>query len=167
MKALLKSHILTAIFLMIWQGSLVFAQSPESLFSQANALYQTQQFEGAIELYQQILSQGFESKAVYYNLGNCYYRLEDIGKSILYFEKALKLDPNDGDIRYNLDLANLRVIDRVELPPRFFLFEWWDVVKNDYSLPQLTRLGAMKCLVTGRAMLEQRHDAVAQLAGRR
>ena len=138
-----KLFLCISLFFGIWSGSQVFAQSPESLFSQANGLYQQQQFEDGIELYQQILSMGFESKEIYFNLGNCYYRLEDIGKSILFYEKALKLDPNDADVRYNLDLANLKVIDRLELPPRFFLFEWWDAIKNYYSLPQLTRLVAL------------------------
>lgn len=138
----LKLYLGISLFLGIWCGSHVFAQSPESLFSQGNALFQQQQFENAIEMYQQILSMGFESKEIYYNLGNCYYRLEDVGKSILFYEKALKLDPNDPDIRYNLDLANLKVIDRLELPPRFFLFEWWEGIKTYYSIPQLTRLVA-------------------------
>ena len=118
----------------------VFPQDPPTIFSQANGFYQKEQFEEASELYQQILSQGFESKEIYYNLGNCYYRLDDVGQAILFYEKALRLDPNDPDILYNLDLANLKVIDRVELPPQFFLFKWWNSLLNYYSISQLTRL---------------------------
>src|SRR5512137_1616096 len=108
---------------------ILLAQDPKSLFQQANQAYQQQDFEKAASLYQQIISQGYESKDVYYNLGNCYYRLNQIGQSVLYFEKALKLDPHDADVRYNLELVNLKVIDRIEIPPRLFLFEFWDDLK--------------------------------------
>ncbi len=118
------------------------AQTPEMLFRQANDAYQQQEYTRAADLYKQILSRGYEGKEVYYNLGNCYYRLGETGLSVLYYEKALKLDPNDPDIRHNLDLARMRVVDRVEMPPRFFVFEWWDLLKNFYSVGQLTRIVA-------------------------
>lgn len=136
------------LFSIILVGMPIFAQEAETLFPQANGFYQNEQFEEAAGLYQQILSQGFESKEIYYNLGNCYYRLDDVGQAILYYEKALKLDPNDQDILYNLDLANLKVIDRLELPPQFFLFQWWNSLLNYYSISQLTRLVAVLFAVT-------------------
>ncbi|OGB63854.1 MAG: hypothetical protein A2Y94_14050, partial [Caldithrix sp. RBG_13_44_9] len=67
---------------------------------------------------------------------------------VLYYEKALKLDPHDADILYNLELANLKVIDRIEIPPRLFLFEFWDNLKNFYSLAQLTWLAALLFAIT-------------------
>ena len=117
--------LIFVILLLPMQIGLV-AQTPQILFDKANSLYQQQEFDKAIEFYQEILSQGYESAEIHYNLGNCYYRLNNLGRAILSYEKALLLEPNDSDIQYNLDLANLRVIDRVSLPPRFFLFEWWD-----------------------------------------
>ncbi|GAB4365526.1 MAG: tetratricopeptide repeat protein [Calditrichia bacterium] len=116
------------------------AQELNQLFLQANKAYTSEKYQEAIELYQGILSQGYQSAEVYFNLGNCYYRLNEIGQAILYYEKARQLDPQDPDIQYNLELANLRVIDRVEMPPRFFLFEWWDEIKTFYSIHQLTYL---------------------------
>jgi hypothetical protein len=126
----------------------MLAQDPETLFLKANEYYQNEKFEEAAVLYQQILSQGFESQEVYYNLGNCYYRVNDVGQSILYYEKALRLDPNDPDIRYNLELANLKVIDRIELPPQLFLFEWWNILINYYSISQLTWLVSILFIIT-------------------
>ncbi len=134
-----RSKIISLLAVLLWTFGAP-GQGSQMLFQQATTAYQNQQFSEASELYLNILSRGFESKEVYYNLGNCYYRLNDIGKSILYYEKALRLDPHDNDVRYNLELANLRVIDRIELPPRFILFEWWDTLKVYYSVSQLTRL---------------------------
>jgi len=137
---ILKLRKLILVILLILLQSALLAQTPQILFDKANSLYQQQEFEKAIEFYHEILSQGYESAEIHYNLGNCYYRLNNLGRAILSYEKALLLKPNDPDIQYNLDLANLRVIDRVSLPPRFFLFEWWDHLLDYFSLMQLTRL---------------------------
>ena len=134
------TNIKSLFTLLLLMAGILLAQDPQSLFQQANQAYRQQEFEKAAVLYQQILSQGYESRDVYYNLGNCYYRLNQVGQSVLYYEKALKLDPHDVDVRYNLELVNLKVIDRIEIPPRLFLFEFWDNLKNFYSLAQLTRL---------------------------
>ncbi len=136
------------LLLLIPGYSLLRAQSPETLFQQANGAYQNQQFNQAVNFYKQILSQGYESRAVYYNLGNCYYRLKQVGLAVLYYEKALKLDPDDPDVKYNLELAGLKVVDRVDLPPRFFLFDWWDSLRNYFSLYQLCRLVASLFILT-------------------
>jgi tetratricopeptide (TPR) repeat protein len=143
-----KTNIKSLFTFLLLMAGLLPAQDPKSLFQQANQVYQQQDFEKAALLYKQIISQGYESKDVYYNLGNCYYRLNQVGQSVLYYEKALKLDPQDVDVRYNLELVNLKVIDRIEIPPRLFLFEFWDDLKNLYSLAQLTRLVALLFAVT-------------------
>jgi tetratricopeptide (TPR) repeat protein len=129
------------LFILLWilQHTLL-AQTPEVIFDRANAFYEKQEYKKAIKFYEEIFSQGYESAEIYYNVGNCYYRLNEVGMAILSFEKALLLNPRDPDIQYNLDMANLHVIDRVELPPRLFLFEWWDNLLNYFSLMQLTRL---------------------------
>jgi tetratricopeptide (TPR) repeat protein len=131
------------LFLILFLFTGVYAQQPKQLFQKANQAYQNQNYQQAIELYQNILGQGYQATEIYYNLGNAYFRLNNLGQAILNYEKALKLNPNDPDIRYNLELANLRVVDRLELPPRFFLFEWWDSLKTYFSLTQLTRLVAV------------------------
>ncbi len=129
--------------LWLWLLLMVFpllASNVEELYRQGNLAYQQKDYQQALQAYQQILAQGYESPELYYNIGNCYYRLNKIGKAILYYEKARKLAPNDPDIRYNLELANLRILDKVDQPPRFFLLEWWDAVKYLFSIRQLTRL---------------------------
>ncbi len=140
MKILIRITVLTIIItLFINLG----AQDFNELFQNANQAYRAQAFDEAIELYMKILSEGYHSKEIYFNLGNCYFRLNQIGEAILYYEKALKINPQDNDIRYNLELANLRVIDRIELPPQFILFQWWDNLKLFFSIDQLTRLIAL------------------------
>lgn len=119
--------------------SLSLAQSgADYFFEQGNQSYRNGNYTEAIEFYQRILDAGYESGRLYYNLGNSYYKLDKIGHAILYYEKSKEFLPNDPEVNFNLELARLKVIDRLEMPPRFFLFEWWDTLKYFFSISQLT-----------------------------
>jgi len=74
-------------------------------FKMANKFYQSKDYDSAIRLYKSILKQGRESAALYYNLGNAYFKKGDIGYAVLYYMKAKRLDPSDDDIRQNLKFA--------------------------------------------------------------
>jgi tetratricopeptide (TPR) repeat protein len=115
-------------------------QTPEQLFQQANGLYQQGKPAEARDLYEGLRQNGLESGELYYNLGNAYYKAGDLGRAILNYERALRLLPTDDDVRHNLELANLRITDRIEPVPRLFVWEYWDAVKNSFSLRSATWL---------------------------
>ncbi|MCX6224313.1 MAG: tetratricopeptide repeat protein [Bacteroidia bacterium] len=94
------------------------------VFDKANQLYLNGDYSSAREEYQKIINSGFESVELYYNLGNTFYKLGQIPSAILYYEKALILDPKDVDIRFNLDLANRLVVDKINPVNEFFLRKW-------------------------------------------
>ncbi len=94
------------------------------VFDQANQLYLNADYSQAKEQYLKIINSGFESAELYYNLGNTFYKLGQIPPSILYLEKALILNPKDADIRFNLDLANRLVVDKINPVSDFFLKKW-------------------------------------------
>lgn len=98
---------------------------PEALLKQGNEAYAKNQYSKAASAYQQVLEAGYESAAVYFNLGNAHYKLAELPEAILNYEKALKLNPGDADIQLNLQLANLKITDRIEAVPEFFLTRWW------------------------------------------
>lgn len=75
------------------------------LFVKAGANYQTENYMDAIKQYETILNFGFESASVYFNLGNAYFKSEKLGKALLNYERALRLDPRDPDIVANLGFA--------------------------------------------------------------
>lgn len=100
----------------------------EELFAEGNRLYQEGEFAGAIASYRSVAEGGFESAALHYNLGNAHFRLGEIGRAVLNYERALRLDPGNDDIRANLALVNQRLQDRIDPLPRFWLlsaFDWW------------------------------------------
>jgi len=121
-----------------------YATEVEDLFKQANEFYQQERYKEAIETYQQIIAGGFESWEVYYNLGNAYFRYGDIGHTILNYERAKRLVPQNEDVLHNLKIATLSIVDKVEEPPQFFVIK----VLNDFldyselrmNLDQLTRV---------------------------
>lgn len=96
----------------------------EKYFAEGNEAYEKGDFLQAVEIYNSIVTDGLESWQLYYNLGNAYYRLDSIGKSILNYERALRLAPNKQIIKDNLELARSKTIDNVEVLPKMFLVQW-------------------------------------------
>ena len=87
------------------------------IFDEGNALYNQGNYNGAIEKYTSIINSGSESAELYYNLGNAYYKINDIANSIFYFEKSLLLDPNNNETKNNLSFSQNMTIDRIETIP--------------------------------------------------
>ena len=81
-------------------------------YQQANAAYEATDYNKASELYRQAIDEGIADSRLYYNYANSLFRLNQLGTSILYFEKARKLNPNDDDIIYNLRFVNAQIADK-------------------------------------------------------
>lgn len=118
--------IIIIIILGISINARVMADQADQLFQQANEAYTQENFQEAVNTYEQVLALGQESPELYYNLGNAYFKTNNIAKAILNYERAKKLAPTQADIDYNLRLANLRVVDYVEEPPKLFFEEWFE-----------------------------------------
>lgn len=99
-------------------GLFVQAQSNEVLFEQANQLYKNADYNNAIVAYQKIENSKMHSDALYYNMANCYYKLNEVAPAIYYYEKTLKLNPLHQDAQYNLILANRMTIDVIDEMPK-------------------------------------------------
>jgi tetratricopeptide (TPR) repeat protein len=113
------------IALVLLAPSFAFASTAAGLFAKANAEYNKGQYAQALADYREVMVDGYQSAALYFNIGNSYYKTGDIPSAILYYEKAHKLAPGDEDISYNLKYANLKTTDRLDEVPEFFLSRWW------------------------------------------
>lgn len=100
----------------------------------AETLYRNGDYSAAISVYEQILQQIGSSGEILYNLGNCYYKLGQYGRAILYYERARKFLAGDSDLRTNLKLANLRIYDRIEPLPRIFVIRIFEGVAELFSI---------------------------------
>ncbi len=111
-----------------------YADEAAQTFEQANQLYLQAKYPDAITQYEKIVQSGFESGALYFNLGNAYYKSGNIQKAILNYERARQFLPRDEDVQFNLQLANLQVVDKIDAVPRLFVYRWADTMLALFSL---------------------------------
>ncbi len=105
-----------------------------SVMQKGNDYFKHNQYQLAIDEYNKLLKQGYEGTSLFYNLGNAHYRLGKIGYAILYYEKALRLSPNDEDVKHNLEIVKTNLKDKVDTLPPFFIFNIWESVLTSLSV---------------------------------
>lgn len=96
----------------------------DSLWTGATAAYAEGRWEDAIDGYTAISRSGLESADLYCNIGSAYFKAEDYPHAVLYYERALKLDPSCSDARYNLEVVSGFIQDRIDPVPEFVLKTW-------------------------------------------
>ncbi|MCF0197891.1 MAG: tetratricopeptide repeat protein [Bacteroidaceae bacterium] len=119
-------QIITLLLLTVGLG----LHAADAVKLQADSAYAKENFEQAARLY----SQAQPSAAVCYNLGNCYFRLDDMARAVLWYERASLLSPGDSDIRFNLDMARSKTIDKVVPQHEFFFVGWYRWLVNLMSI---------------------------------
>ncbi len=134
------------IFLFISSSLSLSANNNQAVIDTANLDYSKGLYDKAIDLYQKVINNGYDCAELYYNLGNAYFKTNDIPSAILYYEKAKKLKPNDDDINYNLKVANSKIIDKIDVTPEFFLKKWWRNLYNLYSVNAWAKI-SVSCVI--------------------
>ena len=107
--------------------------------AEADSAYARGQYQQAISDYEELLKGG-ASADIYYNLGNAYYRTENITRAVLNYERALLLSPGDRDIRFNLQLARSKTIDKIVPESEMFFITWYHSLVNLMSVDGWARL---------------------------
>lgn len=110
------------------------AQLFDHNLQQAEQLYNASKYDSAALIYQSVIDSGYQSPELYYNLGNTYFKLQEIPTAILFYEKALKLDPNNDNIMHNLKLCNTMIPDRIDDVPRLFFIRWYQGLYNYFPI---------------------------------
>ena len=107
--------------------------------AQADSSYVQEHYQQAARQYEALLKQGV-SADIYYNLGNCYYRMDNITQAVLAYERALLLSPGDEDIRFNLQMARSKTIDKITPESEMFFVTWYHSLVNMQSVDAWARL---------------------------
>lgn len=106
------------VLLFLLACSVMHAQNSQELFDAANTLYKEGKYQQAIEGYKSLIENNQVSSELYYNVGNCFYKLNQVAPAIYNYEKALQLNPNNKDVKNNLIFAKRLTIDRIEALPK-------------------------------------------------
>lgn len=135
-------RLLINVLLSFFVGlNMVFAANIDSLMTSANEHYKNGKFDEAINSYESIIKQGFQSDVLYFNLGNAYFKHKNIPAAILNYERAQLLNPGDDDIRFNLDLSRTFTVDKIEPLPEFLFTKFLRSIRNTMSTNGWAYLG--------------------------
>ena len=145
---------LTASVLFIFFAFCLFAKPDLTREqNQASIYYSEGKYQEAAEIYENLLTAETASAAVYYNLGNAYYKMGEIGKSILNYERALLVSPNFSDAKYNLEIAQFKVVDKVDGSEKVFISRWISDFINLNASNQWAYFSAILFIVCAALML--------------
>ena len=138
-----KRLVLFTLCLMLFTAS--YGESYQQLMQRANTAYQEQHYAEAVALYQQIADAGNEGSILYYNLGNAYYKTDDLSHALLWYERALRLDPRNEDIKHNIAFVNRQLVDRIEVLPELFITRWWNAISKSVTSNTWAMLSIIFC----------------------
>ncbi len=117
------------------------------LFDEGNASYREGSFEEARTAYEAALDLGFESAALYQNLGNAYFRLDRLGHAMVNYQRAARLRPGHPEITHNIRLVQTRSRDRFSQVPTPVLKKWWNGFIDGAGMRLLFWVGAVAWLL--------------------
>lgn len=109
------------LILLVFLLSISIKGYSNELLQKAEKAYDTKNYKEAITNYEKLVSDGYKSYQLFFNLGNAYYRNNELGKAIYYYELARKVNPNDEDVRINLGIASAKTIDKIDSKENFFI----------------------------------------------
>lgn len=101
-------------------------EQAEERFVRGTNFFTSGDYAKALEEWTGLYNAGYRSAELEYNIGNAYFKLNDVPGAILFYERALLRKPADEDINYNLQIARSLIVDRIEEIPEFFLVKWYN-----------------------------------------
>ncbi|PWB68271.1 hypothetical protein C3F09_11945 [candidate division GN15 bacterium] len=134
-------------FVLLCLVALTTVAAPKDEFARANEQYKEKQYDAAIAGYQSILTQGYESAPVYFNLGNAYFKKGDLGNAILNYMRARRLDPTDDDIKGNLEFARRLTSVQMEGVTINPINSFFESITSSYRLSTLAWLSSLLFII--------------------
>jgi tetratricopeptide (TPR) repeat protein len=107
--------------------------TPDEMLTRAAELYSKSQFTAAARIYEKVKEQYGSSDKLYYNLGNAYFKSKDLPSAILNYERSLRLNPADKDTRFNLEMCEARITDKIEPVGMFMVTRWYLSLENSFD----------------------------------
>ena len=137
----LSYRLILIIFLLIIPDIILISQeSQEMKFNKGSDFFTAGRFQDALDQWLEIYKSGYRSASLEYNIGNAYFKLNNVPGAILYYERALLLKPADEDISYNLQIARTLVVDKLVEIPEIFFISWYNFISLTLSTNMWARI---------------------------
>lgn len=127
MKSIIR-YILTLLVIFLFAHEAASQETSSEKFNQGVTYFTSGSYKEALQVWTDIYNTGYRSSGLNYNIGNAYFKLNNIPDAILYYERAYLLNPSDEDINYNLQIARTFIVDRFQEIPELFFVRWYNVV---------------------------------------
>ena len=121
-------YILTLLVIFLFAREAASQETSSEKFDKGVTYFTSGSYKEALQVWTDIYNTGYRSAGLNYNIGNAYFKLNNIPAAILYYERAYLLNPSDEDINYNLQIARTFIVDRFQEIPELFFVRWYNVV---------------------------------------
>lgn len=142
-----KRYILILIFISLITGTSVSQNTNRDKFYQGVTYFTAGTYKEALQVWTDIYNKGYRSANLDYNIGNAYFKMNDIPLAILFYERAYLLNPADENINYNLQIARTLIVDRFQEIPELFFVKWYNFVSLFLSSNQWARISLVSFVV--------------------
>ena len=123
-----KIYILFLLLFILFIQVIDSQNTNKDKFYQGNTFFAAGSYKEALQVWNEIYTTGYRSANLDYNIGNAYFKLNNIPSAILFYERAYLLKPADEDINYNLQIARTLIVDRFQEIPELFFIRWYNFV---------------------------------------
>jgi tetratricopeptide (TPR) repeat protein len=123
-----KRYLLIILFISVFAGAVNSQNTNKDKFYQGVTYFSAGSYKEALQVWTEVYNTGFRSANLDYNIGNAYFKLNNIPSAILYYERAYLLKPADENINYNLQIARTLIVDRFQEIPELFFVKWYNFV---------------------------------------
>jgi len=123
-----KKYILIILFIASVANPAVSQDTNKDKFYQGVSYFTAGSYKEALQAWNEIYNTGYRSANLDYNIGNAYFKLNNIPSAILFYERAYLLKPADENINYNLQVARTLIVDRFQEIPELFFIKWYNFV---------------------------------------
>ena len=135
--------------------------------SDADSAYIQGDYLSAISIYESVIEKDGTNATLYMNLGNCWFKREEIAKAILYYERAYLIDPSDADVRFNLELARTKTVDKVNPVNQLFIVTWFKQLLSGLDVngwAVMTVVLFAVCILSAGVMLFSRKRGIRKIS---
>jgi tetratricopeptide (TPR) repeat protein len=140
-------YILFLIFISLFSQAAVSQDTNTGKFTKGVTFYASGSYKEALQVWTEIYNTGSRSANLDYNIGNAYFKLNDIPDAILFYERAALLKPADENINYNLQVARTLIVDRFQEIPELFIIKWYNFISLFLSSNTWARISIISFIV--------------------